>query len=86
MNCKFDKSLFLNLLVGTFFIQSSTIFAQNEERIGNISGSIRDKNTQEVLIGATGQPVKVDGSNAIPFILDNPSGAGVPTIGLIYEF
>ncbi len=33
-----------------------------------------------------GQPVKTDGSNAIPFILNNPNGAGVPTIGLIYEF
>jgi hypothetical protein len=35
---------------------------------------------------SNGLPIKQDGSNAIPFILDNPSGAGVPTIGLIYEF
>ncbi len=33
-----------------------------------------------------GQPIKQNGSNAIPFILDQPNGAGVPTIGLIYEF
>jgi len=33
-----------------------------------------------------GQSIKMDGSNAIPFILNNSNGAGVPTIGLIYEF
>ncbi len=33
-----------------------------------------------------GNPINQNGSNAVPFILDNASGAGVPTIGLIYEF
>jgi hypothetical protein len=33
-----------------------------------------------------GQPLKLDGSNGIPFILDNPTNNSVPTIGLIYEF
>jgi outer membrane receptor for ferrienterochelin and colicin len=33
-----------------------------------------------------GQPVKTDGSNAIPYILPNNSGTTLPTIGFIFEF
>ncbi len=33
-----------------------------------------------------GQPLKADGSNAIPLILDKPSAVVVPTIGFIAEF
>ncbi|MCM4169364.1 Vitamin B12 transporter BtuB [Arenibacter antarcticus] len=33
-----------------------------------------------------GQPIQMDGSNAIPVILDNKSGHPLPTIGIIFEF
>ncbi len=37
-------------------------------------------------ITTDGQPVKIDGSNAIPYILDNVDGNVLPTIGFIVEF
>lgn len=33
-----------------------------------------------------GQPIKMDGSNAIPTILENKSGRPLPSLGIIYEF
>ncbi|MEN9497165.1 MAG: hypothetical protein RL750_64 [Bacteroidota bacterium] len=33
-----------------------------------------------------GTPLKADGSNAIPVLLDNRDGRALPTIGLIVEF
>ena len=33
-----------------------------------------------------GQPIRPDGSNAVPLLLDNSSAVVVPTIGFIFEF
>lgn len=33
-----------------------------------------------------GQPIQMDGSNAIPIILDNKSGHPLPTLGIVFEF
>ncbi len=33
-----------------------------------------------------GQPIKQDGSNAIPVILENKSATVIPTIGVMLEF
>ncbi len=33
-----------------------------------------------------GQPVKLDGSNAVPLVLENKSATVVPSIGLLFEF
>jgi hypothetical protein len=33
-----------------------------------------------------GNPIKLDGSNGVPVVLDNFSKTVVPTIGIIFEF
>ena len=37
-------------------------------------------------VSTDGNPVNVNGSNAIPFILDNEDGNVLPSLGLIVEF
>jgi len=42
--------------------------------------------TNTAFLTSDGQPIQLNGSNAIPFILSNEDGTPIPTIGFIIEF
>lgn len=48
--------------------------------------TFKRNNDNTAFVTTDGNPVKVNGSNAIPFILDNVDGNVLPTIGFIVEF
>jgi outer membrane receptor for ferrienterochelin and colicin len=48
--------------------------------------TFRRNSDNTAFITTDGKPVNIDGSNAIPYILDNVDGNVLPTIGFIVEF
>ena len=48
--------------------------------------TFKRNNDNTAFVTTDGNPVNVNGSNAIPFILDNVDGNVLPTIGFIVEF
>lgn len=48
--------------------------------------TFKRNNDNTAFVSTDGNPVNVNGSNAIPYILDNMSGRVLPTIGFIVEF
>ena len=48
--------------------------------------TFKRKSDNTDFITTDGNPVKLDGSNAIPYILKNVDGTVLPTIGFIVEF
>jgi outer membrane cobalamin receptor len=48
--------------------------------------TFRRNSDNTTFITTDGKPVEIDGSNAIPYILDNVDGNVLPTIGFIVEF
>jgi hypothetical protein len=48
--------------------------------------TFKRNNDNTAFVSTDGNPVKVNGSNAIPFILDDADGNVLPTVGFIVEF
>ena len=54
--------------------------------IGAPQYTFRRNNDNTAFVSTDGNPVTINGSNAIPFILENRDGSVLPTIGFIVEF
>ncbi|HZI00294.1 MAG TPA: TonB-dependent receptor [Flavisolibacter sp.] len=54
--------------------------------IGAPQYTFRRNNDNTAFVTTDGNPVNINGSNAIPFILENRDGSVLPTIGFIVEF
>jgi len=54
--------------------------------IGAPQYTFRRNNDNTAFVSTDGNPVNINGSNAIPFILENRDGSVLPTIGFIVEF
>lgn len=66
------------------FLDVTNVYASKAAGIPQYTFKRTDDNTS--FVTTDGQPVKADGSNAIPVLLENRDGRALPTIGLIVEF
>ncbi len=72
---QFTLNLFLD--VTNWYVAKSPAFPQF---------TFQRNQTNTAFLTRDGQPVQLNGSNAIPFILSNDEGTPIPTIGFIVEF
>ncbi|OLY91067.1 Outer membrane receptor for ferrienterochelin and colicins [Cnuella takakiae] len=66
------------------FIDISNFYGATQPAYPQYTFRRNEDNT--AFLSTNGQPVKADGSNAIPLILDNEDGTLTPTFGFIVEF
>ena len=72
---QFTFNLFLD--VTNWYVAKSPAFPQY---------TFQRNQTNTAFLTRDGQPLQLNGSNAIPFILSNDEGTPIPTIGFIVEF
>lgn len=84
MDVRLDKKWNYKKSLLDFYIDFTNILGRKNQTYPNYTFK---QNADATGFASTdNQPLKQDGSNAIPFILDSNSGNSVPTVGLIYEF
>lgn len=66
------------------YLDVQNLLMQKNETNPNFTFKRNDDNTG--FVTTDGQPIKMDGSNAIPVILTNKTGHPLPSLGLIFEF
>jgi len=67
-----------------FYIDIQNFYATKSTGSPQYTFKRTDDNTR--FQSTNGKPVQTNGSNAIPFILENAEGTLIPTIGFIIEF
>lgn len=67
-----------------FYIDIQNFYASKST--GSPQYTFRRKEDNSAFLSNNGQPVQLNGSNAIPYLLDNAEGTFIPTIGFIIEF
>jgi outer membrane cobalamin receptor len=81
---RIDKKWNFRRLTLDLFLDIQNLYAAKSA--GTPQYTFRRNNDNTAFITTDGKPVKVDGSNAIPYILKNEDGNVLPTIGFIVEF
>ncbi len=81
---RIDKKWNLKRFTLDLFIDVQNFYASKSA--GTPQYTFKRNSDNTAFITTDGQPVKIDGSNAIPYILDNVEGNVLPTIGFIVEF
>ena len=81
---RIDKKWNFRRLTLALFLDVQNFYASKSA--GAPQYTFRRNSDNTAFITTDGQPVKIDGSNAIPYILDNEDGNVLPTIGFIVEF
>jgi hypothetical protein len=84
MDLRVDKKWNYKKSLLDFYIDFTNLL--QTQNFGNPNYTFKRNAEETDFESIDGKPILQNGSNAIPLILDNASGAGVPTIGLIYEF
>lgn len=79
-----DKKWNLKKTTIDLYLDIQNFYGSKNTGVPDYTFKRNDANT--AFLSTDGQPVKTDGSNAIPLILDNRSGTVLPTIGFIVEF
>ena len=67
-----------------FYIDIQNFYASKST--GSPQYTFRRTADNSSFLSNNGQPVQLNGSNAIPYLLDNAEGTFIPTIGFIIEF
>jgi outer membrane receptor for ferrienterochelin and colicin len=67
-----------------FYIDIQNFYASKSTGSPQYTFKRTDDNTR--FVSTNGKPVQTNGSNAIPFLLENAEGTLIPTIGFIIEF
>ena len=67
-----------------FYIDIQNFYASKST--GSPQYTFRRKEDNSAFLSNNGQPVQLNGSNAIPYLLNNAEGTFIPTIGFIIEF
>lgn len=67
-----------------FYIDIQNFYASKST--GSPQYTFRRTPDNSAFLSNNGQPVQLNGSNAIPYLLDNAEGTFIPTIGFIIEF
>ena len=81
---RIDKEWNLKRFTLDLFIDVQNFYASKSA--GTPQYTFRRNSDNTAFITTDGQPGKIDGSNAIPYLLDNVDGNVLPTIGFIIEF
>jgi hypothetical protein len=81
---RIDKKWNLRKVSLDLFLDVQNFYASKSSGIPHYTFKRNDDNT--AFVSTDGHPVNVNGSNAIPFILDNTDRNLLPTIGFILEF
>jgi len=81
---RIDKKWNFRRLTLDLFVDIQNLYAAKSA--GTPQYTFRRNQDNTAFITTDGKPVKVDGSNAIPYILKNEDGNVLPTIGFIVEF
>jgi outer membrane receptor protein involved in Fe transport len=67
-----------------FYIDIQNFYASKST--GSPQYTFRRKEDNSAFITTNGKPIQTNGSNAIPYLLENAEGTLIPTIGFIIEF
>ena len=81
---RIDKKWNFRKISLDLFLDIQNFYASESAGIPQYTFKRNDDNTS--FVSTDGEPVKVNGSNAIPFILENTDRNLLPTIGFIVEF
>lgn len=81
---RIDKKWNLKQLTFNLFLDVTNWYVAKSPAFPQYTFQRNQSNT--AFLTTDGQPIKLNGSNAIPFILSNDEGTPIPTIGFIVEF
>jgi hypothetical protein len=81
---RIDKKWNLKRFTFDFFIDIQNAFASKNPAFPQYT--FQRNEDSSAFLSSDGQPLQQNGSNAIPFILDNASGNVLPSLGFIVEF
>ena len=81
---RIDKKWNLKRFTFDLFIDIQNLFSFKNPSYPSYTFKRNEEST--AFLSTDGQPLQQDGSNAIPLILDTPSGSAIPSIGFIIEF
>jgi hypothetical protein len=81
---RLDKKINFRKKTLDFFLDVQNAFVTNNEGIPSFVFRRNDANTD--FLTTDGNPLKLDGSNGVPFVLPNGQNIPTPTIGFIFEF
>ena len=81
---RLDKRLNWRRFSLDLFLDVQNAFVIKNPSVGNYSFQRLPDNSGYVT--SDGQPIRPDGSNAVPLLLENSSALVVPTVGFIFEF
>ena len=84
LDFRVDKKFNFNKTSLGVYLDVQNLLMQKNETNPNFTFKRNDDNTG--FATTDGQPVKMDGSNAIPVILTNKTGHPLPSLGVIFEF
>lgn len=84
LDFRVDKRLNFRRTALTFYVDIQNILKQENESFPKYTFKRTDDNS--AFLTTDGQPLQANGSNGIPFILNDSSGNLIPSFGLIFEF
>ena len=84
LDLRIDKKYFFNKTSLIVYLDIQNLMANKNENEPYYTFKRNESNTG--FQTTDGQPIKADGSNAIPTLLENKSGRPLPSLGVIYEF
>jgi hypothetical protein len=84
LDVRMDKKWNLNRITLDLFLDMANVLGSNTPGFDRYTFQRNDDNTG--FATTDGTPLRIDGSNAIPIVLENNDGNLVPTLGFIVEF
>lgn len=84
LDLRIDKKYFFNKTSLIVYLDVQNLLASKNENEPYYTFKRNESNTG--FQTTDGQPLQMDGSNAIPTLLENKSGRPLPSLGVIYEF
>jgi len=84
LDFRIDKKINFKKTSLGFYVDIQNLLMQKNETNPNFTFKRSEDNSG--FISTDGQPVKMDGSNAIPVILTNKTGHPLPTFGVTFQF
>ena len=84
LDFRLDKKINLRRLTLDFYVDVQNALALKSPAVPSYAFQRTPDNTE--FVSTDGQPLRPDGSNGIPVLLDNAGATVLPTIGFIVEF
>ena len=84
LDFRVDKRLNFSKTALSLYIDIQNILKQENENFPKYTFQRTEDNS--AFVTTDGQPLRTDGSNAIPYILNTQSGNLIPSFGVIFEF